>query len=176
MMIMQYETIILELLSRIKKLEDDVSLLKQTQEHMLTVISSTQGDTNINDKQNSTAVSYTKVSDEMIHMCYQYGKNIQNGEIVLELADKICQKTSMNHSSAVIYLYAVNAMMEGKVYKRAISGKAIRRYFDMIMNEYGSNGLKKAIKAVRLHVDYRRSFGQIVDSIETVCDEYEAKI
>ena len=36
--------------------------------------------------------------------------------------------------------------------------------------------LKKAIKATRLHIDYRKSCGHTVDSIEEACDKAEARL
>lgn len=75
-----------------------------------------------------------------------------------------------------MYLYAVDGMLEGKVYKKAISNKAIRKYLDNILREYGSVGLKKVIQAVGLHVDYRRSCGHQVDSIERICREYDERV
>ena len=75
-----------------------------------------------------------------------------------------------------MYLYAVQGMLEGTIYKRAISAKAMKRYYDTIWNEYGSAGLKKAIRATRLHIDYRRDCGHMVDSIEEICNQYEGRL
>ena len=174
---MQYETIILELLSRIKKLEDDVSELKRAQ-----VLSNVTPEPIACDEDNvaievgESTVAYKKMTDEMIDICYKSGKKVANGENAQELADDIAESTGMNRSSAVMYLYAVQGMLSGTIYKRAISAKALKKYLDTIWNEYGSQGLKKAIQATRLHVDYRRSCGHMVDSIEEICDRYESRL
>ena len=174
---MQYETIILELLSRIKKLEDDVSELKQTL-NTRTAIQTSE----INYEENMTpvtresAVEYKKTTDEMIELCYKYGKKLANGENAQDLAEKITEATGMNRNSAIMYPYAVQGMLDGVIYKRSINATAMKRYFDWIYNEYGSQGLKKAIHATRLHVDYRRSCGHMVDSIEEICNRYERKL
>lgn len=174
---MQYETIILELLSRIKKLEDDVSELKRAQEarNIAPAISACEDDT-VERENGESTVAYKKMTDEMIDICYKCGKKVANGENIQELADDIAESTGMNRSSAVIYLYAVQSMLSGSIYKRAISAKALKKYFDAIWNEYGSRGLRKAIQATRLHVDYRRSCGHMVDSIEEICDQHERKL
>ena len=174
---MQYETIILELLSRIKKLEDDVSELKRTQEARNTILAPTmRGEDNVEPETRESTVPYKKMTDEMIDICYKCGKKVANGENIQELADDIAESTGMNRSSAVMYLYAVQAMLNGTIYKRAISAKAMRKYYDTIFNEYGSAGLKKAIYATRLHIDYRRECGHMVDSIEEICDQYESRL
>lgn len=174
---MQYETIILELLSRIKKLEEEVSKLKQA---LLTStsaqISNNTVVNDISDEHNDVAVSYTKMTDEMIDICYKCGKKLASGENAQELADDIAESTGMNRNSAIMYLYAVQGMLDGTIYKRAISAKAMRRYYDTIWNESGSTALKKAIKATRLHIDYRRECGHTVDSIEEICNQYERKL
>ena len=174
---MQYETIILELLSRIKKLEEEVAELKQA---LLTSTSAQVSNNNvvndISDERNDGAVSYTKMTDEMIDICYKCGKKLASGENAQELADDIAESTGMNRNSAIMYLYAVQGMLDGTIYKRAISAKAMRRYYDTIWNESGSAGLKKAIKATRLHIDYRRECGHTVDSIEEICNQYERKL
>jgi len=164
---MQYETIILELLSRIKKLEEDVEELKQfrvsniiEQEHSASVPS----------------VSYTKMTDEMIEICYKCGKMVFQGENAQELADDVAEETGMNRNSAFMYIYVVSSLLSGEVFKRAISKKALEIYFKKIFQDYGSDGLKKAIKATRLHIDYRRSCGHAVDSIEEACDKAEARL
>lgn len=173
---MQYETIILELLSRIKKLEEEVTELKQALLVSSSVPISDDAIVNVSDERNDGAVSYTKMTDEMIDICYKCGKKLASGENAQDLADDIAESTGMNRNSAIMYLYAVQGMLEGTIYKRAISAKAMRRYYDTIWNECGSAGLKKAIKATRLHIDYRRECGHTVDSIEEICNQYERKL
>ena len=173
---MQYETIILELLSRIKKLEEEVTELKQALLSSSSVSISDDAIANVLDERNDGAVSYTKMTDEMIDICYKCGKKLASGENAQELADDIAESTGMNRNSAIMYLYAVQGMLDGTIYKRAISAKAMRRYYDTIWNESGSAGLKKAIKATRLHIDYRRECGHTVDSIEEICNHYESRL
>ena len=164
---MQYETIILELLSRIKKLEEDVEELKQFRV------------SRVIEPENSAyvpSVSYTKMTDEMIEICYKCGKMVFQGENAQELADDVAEETGMNRNSAFMYIYVVSSLLSGEIYKRAISKKALEIYFKKIFQDYGSDGLEKAIKATRLHIDYRKSCGHTVDSIEEACDKAEARL
>ena len=174
---MQYETIILELLSRIKKLEDDVGELKRALDTMNVMPTSlVQGEDDAELTVREATVAYKKMTDEMIDICYKCGKRVANGENAQELADDIADSTGMNRNSAVMYLYAVQGMLNGVIFKRSISATAMKKYFDTIWNEYGSKGLRKAIQATRLHVDYRRSCGHMVDSIEEICNRYEGRL
>ena len=174
---MQYETIILELLSRIKKLEEDVEMLKKSHSTYDHNSSEKNHDMEVSvmSKQDSSVV-YKKMTDEMIEMCYLCGKKVSMGDSAPDLADDIVDATGMNRNSALMYLYAVSGMLNGEIYKRAISSKALKYFFDRISNEYGSKGLRKAIQATKLHIDYRRDCGHTVDSIEAICSYYEGKI
>ena len=178
---MQYEKVILELFSRVQVLEEKYSNLLLKYEALESKLSEIENGTNA-DRQEphsaACAAAYHKLTDEMIDMCYRCGKMLHydDGNDLQELADTIAESTGMNRSSAVIYVYAVNCMLSGTVYKRAISAKAIRRYFDFIFNDYMSHGLELAIQSVREHVAYRRDCGQNVDSIAELCDEYAARL
>lgn len=174
---MQYETIILELLSRIKKLEDDVNELKQTVYERSAASSAANTENYADDFSSANEASaYKKMTDEMIDICYKCGKKFHDGENVQDLADSIVDDTGMNRNSAIMYLYAIQAMLEGSIYKRAISAKATKKFFDNIFNEYGSAGLKKAIAAARLHIEYRQECGLPYESIEAVCSTFENKL
>ena len=164
---MQYETIILELLSRIKKLEEDVTELKRSQlSHVIEPENAAS----------APSASYTKTTDEMIEICYKRGQMVLTGKNAWKLANDVADETGMNRNSAFMYICAVSSLLSGKVYKRAINNKALETYFQKIFSDYGRSGLKKAIEATRLHIDYRRSCGHPVDSIEKICDEAEEKL
>ena len=109
-------------------------------------------------------------------ICYKCGKQLNNGANSSELADMIAEETGMNRNSALMYIYAVSSLLSGTVFKRAISSKALRKYYDLIFNEYGSAGLKKAIQATRLHIEYRKDCGLTADAIEELCDEYQRRL
>jgi hypothetical protein len=174
---MQYETIILELLSRIKKLEDEVSELKRTLDAQKTEpVFTVHNGNKAEPMSRESTVTYKKMTDDMIDICYQYGKKVADGKNAQDLAGDIAKATGMNRNSAVMYLYAVQGMLNGDIYKRSISATAIKKYFDTIFSEFGREGLRKAIYATRLHVDYRRSCGHMVDSIEEICNQYERKL
>ena len=82
-------------------------------------------------------------------------------------------KTGMNRSSAVMYIYVVDCMLKGNVYKRAISTKATEKYFKEIYEEYGKSGLCNALQATREHIRYRKNLGHTVEGLVTLCVQYE---
>ena len=119
---------------------------------------------------------HQKMTDEMILACYKYGKELYKGKNLNELVEAVVEETGMTRSSVVMYLYAVCNMLEGIVYKRAISGKATEVYLKLIFEEYGCSGLEKALHAIKEHVKYREIDGYVVDSIKRICVKYEEKL
>lgn len=160
---MQYEAVILELMSRIKKLEEEVKELKSQQED------------NKERKTFSTEGKiYTKTTDEMIDICYTCGKRYHENCSLnpWSLADQVAEKTGMNRNSAFMYICAVKGLIEGTIYKRSVNTNALRKYMSNILSEYGKSGLERAIRAAKLHADYLKSLNKPVDMIESVCKEY----
>ena len=176
---MQYESIILELMTRIKKLEDEVAELKAAVAAQNTVANKAVQPEMEEEKGTAPASSgYTKMTDEMIDVCYQYGKRAYEtkNNAPFDLADCVAKETGMNRNSAVMYISAVKSMLEGSVYKRAINARATRRYFSLIQKEFGKAGLARALKATNQHIAYRKSFNHPVDSIEAICNEFEDRL
>lgn len=160
---MEYSEIILEMLTRIKKLEDEVAILKQS------AVTTPYDEPSPATKQ--------KMTEEKIKLCYEYGKEAANNPSVTPwaLALSLAKKHNINKSSAFMYICAIKSMLEGKEFKRTINSKAIRIYFDAILTDYGKEGLKKALHATELHIKYRKSFNHNVVSLEKLCDEFKQK-
>ena len=182
---MQYDAIILELMSRIKTLEEEVSHLKSTVSALESCnsapadeVSSLLSGKNSSHSEKQSSVSYTKTTDQMIDACYKKGIEAYNrpDANIWSLADSVSETTGMNRSSAFMYICAVKSMLSGTVFKRAINTRALRRYFQSIYDDYGTEGLRNAISSVRKNISYRESFHLPSDSISGVCDEYEAKL
>ena len=165
---MQYESVILDLLTRVMKLEEEVQQLSEKLNQLEQLPSESESQSG----RAGSSSTYQKLTDEQIRLCYQSGKKISEGENVADLADDIVAATGMNRNSAIIYLNAVNSMLNGKVYKRAINISATEQYFEWILNEYGVKGIQRALKATQLHINYRKECGHTVDSLEELYERY----
>ena len=176
---MQYDSIILELMSRIKKLEEEIQELRVRLDSV--EFSSNAPVSSASDSAalpSSPSSSYTKTTDQMISLCYHYGKNayLNRSTNLGELADRISSESGMNRSSAFMYICAVKALLEGTVFKRAINAKSIRQYLNSIYQEFGSDGLRKALSSLRLHIEYRIANHIPSESIDEICKEFEKKL
>ena len=176
---MQYETIILELMSRIKALEETVSHItdqlsaKELSEDPTPDISFKNSSSN---KRKSRP--YSKVTERMVAACYSYGKKAYyNPEIkIADYAKAVASETNMNQRSAHIYIYAVKSMLNGTVFNRSISKTALETFFSMIYSDFGKKGLINAINAAKQYAAYRSASNKPVHSIFAVCNEYQQKI
>ena len=82
----------------------------------------------------------------------------------------------MKKNSAIIYLYAVKSMLEGKEFKRAISAKAMQVYFDKISEEFGTTGLERALNSADKHIEYRIRCGHNVDSLIKLAEKNRKRL
>jgi len=165
---MNYESIILELMTRIKLLE---TRCERIEEQMANIVS-------LEGEEESSAVENIqrqKITKEQIRSCYECGAELfkyDHLDTALEI-DKLVAKTSMNRNSAIMYVYAVKNMLSGKIYKRAINQTATELYFQYIMEDFGAETLKKAVNATRLHFEYLRQLGYTLNGLVELCDKYD---
>lgn len=176
---MNYESIILEMFTRIKTLEDQVKILKDEVEDLEQIPSSQtalapEAGEETPARQGSTGRVNQKMSDERVELCYQCGRRAYQGEKTGKLADEIVEKSGMNRNSAVIYLGAVTSMLRGTGYKRSISLPAMEYFFQVISRDDGADGLEKALQASRQYSAYHRAGGHNTNSIDELCKKYEA--
>lgn len=175
---MEFEKIILELMSRIKVLEEDVYSIKEdimtlNMSNHRSVIEEQEEQKNINKKKN-----YTRTNQKMIDECYKFGKMAYNNPDadIKDFADTVMKETGMNKSSAYIYIYVVQSMLKGEQFKRHINSNALKRYFELILIEFGKEGLRKALSATRQHVEYLKQCNIPVKGFVNIYDEFKAKI
>lgn len=173
---MEIEKIILELLSRIKVLEEEVLSLKEIIVDRNISVYNTAG--GVEDDKNKTKKNYTRTNEKMIDECYKYGKLAYNNPEadLKDFAVTVMNETGMNKSSAYIYIYVVQSLLKGDKFKRLISSNALKRYFELILVEFGKEGLRKALFATKQHIEYLKQCNLPVKSFVSICQEFEVKI
>ena len=176
---MQYETVVLEMLSRIQALEQEVARLRESvrllEEAQESAALSNSGQPEEGDS--SEEKQYGKVTDRMIDICYVYGKkSFEAPEASWNYADEVVKETDMNRNSAFMYMYVVRCLLSGSVFKRSISMKALKQYLMQIEEEYGKVGLAKALQAVDAFMDYRRATNQPVKSVQKIYREFKQRL
>lgn len=96
-----------------------------------------------------------KITNEMVEYAYLVAKKVNRGELSQPGgASEISNNTGMNKGSAIGYIGAFLAMMEGRCYTRTINLYATKYYLECIGMDYGSAAQQKAAQSVIEHVKY----------------------
>lgn len=159
---MQYETVILELLSRVQKLEEEVSELK----------------TSVEFNEEKQVKRNVKVSPEMTELCYEKAKLLCNNENLNmdDLAQEVSKQTGMNFNTAKMNIHSITKMLKGEGYNRILSSDSLDLCLSLIYDEYGYGGLYKALKSTKLHIEYLKTKGMATQKLYSVYNKYEQMI
>ena len=95
------------------------------------------------------------------HDCYTYGKEIHLGNTTRKEAVAFLVQSGMTERSAVYYLQCVTSMLEGKRYTATVKEVATSHFLVQILNDYGMDGLKIALKSMRMHLDYQKGKNEL---------------
>jgi len=110
----------------------------------------------------------------MLQRCYDCGQQAHREQTadLMALARQVAAETGMNQSSAYIYIYVVQCMLEGVSYKRAINARATALYLEKIRADCGEAGLESALQALAGHIAYRKRLGHTVTSLEALWQQH----
>lgn len=96
-----------------------------------------------------------KITEEMIKSSYKIGKQVYEGSMTRqEGKEKIAAASGMNPGSASDYIQILSCMLDGRVYKRAMSLATTRYFLDKIGEDFGRGRQVKAARAVVEHTEY----------------------
>ena len=162
---MQYETIILELMSRVQKLEEEVEQLKSV------VSNGSIEQAEIQPKKN------VKVTPEMTRECYEQAKIAYRNHYVYidELAEEVSKKTGMNYNTAKMNIGSITKMLRGEEYNRLLSADALDLCLGWIYEDFGLKGLENALTATELHIEYLKTKDMATAKLLSAYNKYNKK-
>lgn len=163
---MQYETIILELMARVQKLEEEVKQLKNT------------FTSNSFEQSESQPKRNVKVTPEMTRLCYEKAKAAYNNQHLDTniLAEEVSTRTGMKISTAKMNIGSMILILKGEEYNRILSSDSLDFCLDMIYGDYGKKGLEKALTATELHIEYLKTKGKATSKLISVFNKHKDKI
>lgn len=167
---MQYETIILEMMGRIQKLEEEIKELRATIEAGSTESDETQfRSAKMQPKKN------VKVTPEMTRLCYEKAKALYRNPYLdtNDLAEEVSTQTGMNLGTAKMNINSITQLFKGEEYKRLLSADSLDLCLEMIGNEFGKEVLEKALTAVNLHIAYLKTIGNPAWKLLSVYNKYK---
>ena len=120
--------------------------------------------------------SNATTNDKMHTACYLAAKSLFEGNKCdfTNEAEKVHRQTSMKVGTAKLSIMCAYALLTGELFKSAISAKAADIYLTKIQQDFGDFQLKKAILALRNHIQYRRSKQHNVDRLEQLCNSFDS--
>ena len=96
------------------------------------------------------------ITEEMIWAAFDEGMAVRNGQKTIGVAtDALNKRFGLDLGTAKIHIDDLHHMLEGKVFKRALSLIAIRIYLQRIIDELGRDAFEKAIESIKKHIKYR---------------------
>jgi predicted restriction endonuclease len=99
-----------------------------------------------------------KVTPEQVHLAYDKAKYVYEhpGTITKSaIVTDLHLTHGINKGTAHDFLIIFNHLLEGKVFKRALSEYAMDYFLFNIKRDYGINYLQKSLSALMLHITYR---------------------
>ncbi|MFM1663198.1 HNH endonuclease [Aeromonas salmonicida] len=95
------------------------------------------------------------ISDEQAKAAYQIAKKVFNGSLQKkEGAEILATKYGLNKNSANDFINNYQCIINGLIFKRNLKTSFIDFFLSSIYIENGFESLQKAIKALKLHVEY----------------------
>lgn len=176
---MKYESVILEMMTRIQKLEARCYALEghgAQPEQKEAAAPAVPAEKRVPTKRKKESKhKYGKLTEDMVEACYQSACRLEQGG-ELNFADELAwlvEEYGINRNTAIMCVYAARSMLRGDSYNRAISRPATEHLFQDILRDFGEPGLQRAIQATRAHIEYRIGLGHHMDGLESLCRQYE---
>lgn len=94
-----------------------------------------------------------EITVKMAENAYRISMDVYEGRINFMEGVRIL-KEEYHLKSASIYINNLAKYRTGEVYKRIISKRDTKYFLNKIRQDYGTNGLVKALSAVKNHIEY----------------------
>ena len=116
-----------------------------------------------------------KITAEYYKECYKSGKRIVEGSLSIGMANKNIYEMGMSYNSVPHYLRCVRAMLVGERFTATISESALTYFLSQIHEEYGEEGLRKALSSVRQYLEYQKDKNSLPGS-RKIYEEFLGKL
>jgi RecB family endonuclease NucS len=102
-----------------------------------------------------------EITLEMAKQAYIVAQKVYNNEIDRKSGIKIIHDNyGMNENSAAMYINNFRCLMNGQEYGRIMKVDDTGYFLTQILNDYGENSFKKALCAVKQHIEYIKSINK----------------
>lgn len=110
-----------------------------------------------------------ELSREILEEIFVITRLVDRGEITLTKGKQdLVRAYGFNANSANMTIRSLRHMLNGERYRRALTLDATDYFLGRIREEYGDNGLQKALAGLSAHIDYRHLTGVAVPGLQTI--------
>jgi 5-methylcytosine-specific restriction protein A len=110
-----------------------------------------------------------ELNQKILEEIFQVTRQVDRGDITLTQGrDDLVRAHGLNANSANMTIRSLRHMLHGERYRRALTMDATDYFLGRIQEEYGNQGLQKALVGLSAHIDYRHSTGVAVPGLQTI--------
>jgi 5-methylcytosine-specific restriction protein A len=110
-----------------------------------------------------------ELSQDILEEIFQVARRVDRQDITLTKGiDDLVRAYGFNANTANVTIRSLRHMLNGERYRRALTLDATDYFLDRIGEEYGNQGLERALAALSAHIDYRHSTGRRVPGLQTI--------
>lgn len=111
---------------------------------------------------------------EQQEIAYQIARSVRDGRITKSTGTaQIQDELGLKNSSAGYMIYVYLHMIKGLQFKRALSSSDAEYFLERIGADEGSEKLALAVRALRLHIEYREAMGVTQHANRKILQRYE---
>jgi 5-methylcytosine-specific restriction protein A len=114
-----------------------------------------------------------ELSQDILEEVFQVTQQVDRGDLALAKGrDDLVRAYGFNANSANMTIRSLRHMLNGERYRRAMTLDATDYFLSRIRDEYGSQGLQKALVGLSAHIDYRHLTGVNVPGLQTILEKH----
>lgn len=114
-----------------------------------------------------------ELNRDVLEKIFQITQQVDCRDITLsEGRDSLVRNYAFNANSASMTIRSLRHMLNGERYRRALTLGATEYFLGRIRDEYGNQGLQKALTGLSAHIDYRHSTGVAVPGLQAILEKY----
>ncbi|RNF31078.1 hypothetical protein NM04_09045 [Massilia aurea] len=110
-----------------------------------------------------------ELNKDILESIFQLTQQVNRGRISLgEGRDELVSAFGFNPNSASMTIRSLRHLLNGERYRRALTVGATDYFLERIREEYGNEGLHKALAGLSAHIEYRNSQNVNVPGLDTI--------
>ena len=111
------------------------------------------------------------ITVEQYSECYELAKRVNAEQMSIQEATMRLYDMGVSENSAMMYLRCARSMIQGKRFTSRVKELAISHNLEKIYEEYGKEGLRKALYSLRHYLDYQKKYANY-PSIEKLYEDF----